>query len=322
MQNTITSDQQMTDIFQAAQQKLSAPTTSLTTKLSSRQKAFISTATVLLGGGAAFAAVKLGVIPDPFEKIENQLTTTETIPPTVTATNPESTGSNPPVKHNYVSPVQSGTIKPNENIDIAGGINDNMTFDNAYAAARGEVGPGGIFSWHGQVYNTYTVEEWQGLSLSQRQEFLSDVGFKPIEDDKKLSPLPVPTPEPTDPIYVETIINGRPALGIDEDHDGIADAIVIMDIDSGAMIAIVDNESDNRLDTVLQIDMTTQEVVRQQPLDEPFMAEMERLEAMNDEPVSEVNNMSLVSLPEEDATDEEATDEGGYINDAEIPEME
>ncbi len=295
MQNTTTSDQQMTDIFQAAQQKLSAPTTSSTTKLSSRQKAFLSTATVLLGGGATFAAVNPDIIKDLFSGKDDhgqedslqteQLTTTST--PTTTES----------VKHNYVSSVQNGTIKPNPDIDIAGGINDNMTFDNAYAAAREEVGPGGIFSWHGQVYNTYTVEEWQGLSLSQRQEFLSDVGFKPIEDDKKLSPLPVPPPEPPDPIYVETIINGRPALGIDDDHDGIADALVIMDVDSNAMIAIIDNGGDSRLDTALQIDMTTQEVVGQQPLNEPFMVEMERLEAMNDEPVSEVNNMSLVSLP-------------------------
>jgi hypothetical protein len=43
---------------------------------------------------------------------------------------------------------------------------------------------------------------------------------------------------------------------------------------------------------------------------------------MNDEPVSEVNNRSLVSLPEEDTSEEEGTDEGGYINDAEMPEME
>jgi hypothetical protein len=321
MQNTITSDQQMTDIFQAAQQKLSAPTTSSTTKLSSRQKAFISTATVLLGGGAAFAAVKLGVIPNLFEKSENQIDTKETIPPTETTTNPESISSYQPVKHNYISPVQNGSIKPGPDIDIAGGINDNMTFDSAYAAAREEVGPGNIFSWHGEVYNTYTVEEWQGLSLAQRQEFLSDVGYKPNETIE----VPSGGEGNSGPNYVETIINGRLALGIDDDHDGIADALVIMDIDSNAMIAIVDNGGDNRLDTALQIDMTTQEIVGQQPLDEPFMAEMERLEAMNVEPVSEVTNMSLVLLPEEEAAEtaqEEATDDSGYVNDAEMPEME
>jgi len=318
MQNMTTSDQQMTDVFQAAQQKLSVPTTSSTTKLSSRQKAFISTATVLLGGGAAFAAVKLGVIPNSFEKSENQIDTNETIPPTETTTNSESISSYQPIKHDYVSPVQNGVIKPTKNIDIAGGINDNLTFEDAYNAAREEVGPGGIFSWHGEVYNTYTVEEWRGLSLAQRQEFLSDVGYKPTETTEDSSG----SEGNQEPNYVETMINGRPALGIDDDHDGVADAIVIMDIDSNAMIAIVDNGGDNRLDTALQIDMTTQEVVSQQPLDEPFMAEMERLEDMNDEPVSEVNNRSLVSLPEEDTSEEEGTDEGGYINDAEMPEME
>ena len=318
MQNTTTSDQQMTDIFQAAQQKLSAPITSSTTKLNPRQKALLTTAAVLLGGGATFAAVNPDIIKglfggkedhDPEEggKTEQQTSTS-------TTTTTES------VKHNYVSSVQSGTIKPGPDIDIAGGINDNMAFEDAYTAAREEVGAGGIFSWHGQVYNTYTVEEWQGLSLAQRQEFLSNVGFKPTEDDKKLPPTP--TPEPHEPIYVETLINGHPALGIDDDHDGMADSIVIMDIDSNRIIAIVDNGGDNRLDTFVQIDMTTQEIMSLERLDKPYMAEMSRLESMNKTPV-ETKDTHLVALPEEETpetVDEEATDEG-YENDANMDDM-
>ncbi|MCP1386372.1 hypothetical protein [Runella salmonicolor] len=317
MQNTTTSDQQMTDVFQAAQQKLSAPTTSLNTKLSNRQKAFISTATVLLGGGAAFTAVRLGVF--------GETTTNESIP----RIQPEPISSNQPVKHHNISPVQNGSIKPGPNIDIAGGINESMTFEQAYAAAREEVGPGGIFSWHGEVYNTYTVEEWQGLSLAQRQDFLSDVDFKPTGMSREKPPVSNQEPLGPEPIYVETIINGRPALGIDDDRDGVADAIVIMDIDTNSIIAVVDNEGDDRLDTVIQIDIATNEIIKQESLDTPALTAMSSLEPSNQQSDSIVTANAYTASTEEetdeisneDESNDEATDEG-YINDAEMPEME
>lgn len=50
-------------------------------------------------------------------------------------------------------------------------VNDDMSFREAFAAARAEVGPGGIFSWHGNVYNTYVTEEWEAMSVEERSEF-------------------------------------------------------------------------------------------------------------------------------------------------------
>ena len=57
------------------------------------------------------------------------------------------------------------------NVGIATNINDDMTFSQAFAAARAEVGPGGAFEWHGNVYNTYYAEEWDGLTPEEKQEF-------------------------------------------------------------------------------------------------------------------------------------------------------
>lgn len=319
MQNTTTSDQQMTDVFGKAQEQLKSSPKISSSKISNRQKAFLTTAAVLLGGGATFAAVELGVIPNPFPETSTEPDPTQ---PPVNPSDSEPVSTNVPVKHNYVSPVQNGTIKPNDNIDIAGKIDENMTFEQAYEAARTEVGPGGIFSWHGEVYNTYTVEEWQGLSLAQRQEFLSDVGFKPTDINDGDKPVPV------EAIYVETIINGRPALGIDDDRDGIADAIVIMDTDRSSLIVIVDNGGDDCLDTVIQVDMATNEIIKQEPLDTPVMTAMSSLEPANWQPDPTVTTNVYTSLEEENVEttdeeegDEDATDEG-YINDAEMTEMD
>ncbi|HAK76312.1 MAG TPA: hypothetical protein DCM71_05250 [Runella sp.] len=305
MQNITTSDQQMTDVLNDASGQISTKSSS---KLTARQKAAISTATILLGGGAAFAAVN-------WDKIVNKPEEPTAPLPTPTPSPEEPTA---PVKHNHVSVVQNGTIKPNQNIDIAGGINENMTFDEAYAAARAEVGPGGVFSWHGNVYNTFTVEEWQSLSIAQRQEFLSDIGFQSVASHASSTEGVV---APLEPNYVETIINGRPALAIDENHDGIADAIVMMDIDSNSMVAIVNNGGDDGLDTVLQIDATTQEIVRVEPLEEPVITEMSKLERLGDTPqdTTQAEEESTVAMASDD---EDVTDDDGYINDAEIPEMD
>lgn len=57
-------------------------------------------------------------------------------------------------------------------IQVAYSVNDDMSFSEAFAAAREEVGPGGAFVWHGQVYGTYRGDdpEWQEMSDEARAE--------------------------------------------------------------------------------------------------------------------------------------------------------
>ena len=50
-------------------------------------------------------------------------------------------------------------------------VSDDMSFSEAFAAARAEVGPGGVFVWHGGVYGTYYETEWNAMSPSERAEF-------------------------------------------------------------------------------------------------------------------------------------------------------
>lgn len=50
-------------------------------------------------------------------------------------------------------------------------VTDRMSFSQAFAAARAEVGPGGAFVWRGGVYGTYTAEEWNAMSPADRAAF-------------------------------------------------------------------------------------------------------------------------------------------------------
>ncbi|MDE6559855.1 MAG: hypothetical protein K2K75_00580 [Muribaculaceae bacterium] len=58
-------------------------------------------------------------------------------------------------------------------VEVATGVNDGMSFGEAFATAREEVGPGGVFEWHGNVYATYSKEEWDMMSPEDRAEFNS-----------------------------------------------------------------------------------------------------------------------------------------------------
>jgi len=56
-------------------------------------------------------------------------------------------------------------------VPIAQNVDDGMSFNEAFAAARHEVGAGGVFEWHGGVYGTYYANEWDGFSDTYKHEF-------------------------------------------------------------------------------------------------------------------------------------------------------
>lgn len=58
-----------------------------------------------------------------------------------------------------------------DQISMATCVDDDMSFSQAFAAARAEVGPGGAFEWRGQIYGTYTAEEWDNMSAAERNEY-------------------------------------------------------------------------------------------------------------------------------------------------------
>ena len=54
-------------------------------------------------------------------------------------------------------------------------MDQNLSFGQAFEAARNAIGPGGVFHWHGNIYNTYRLEEWNAMSASDRAHFAQQV---------------------------------------------------------------------------------------------------------------------------------------------------
>lgn len=74
-----------------------------------------------------------------------------------------------------VSQTEDVAIEAVPAIEEATGVNDEMSFNEAFAAARAEVGSGGIFEWHGSKYNTFTAEEWNAMSNEEKIDFQNSV---------------------------------------------------------------------------------------------------------------------------------------------------
>ena len=80
--------------------------------------------------------------------------------------NNEPVQARPHVEHN----VEQNHYDVYEQVNVVD-INDDMSFAEAFAQARAELGPGGAFEWRGGVFGTYLREEWNSMSHSEQQEF-------------------------------------------------------------------------------------------------------------------------------------------------------
>ncbi|GAB3965378.1 hypothetical protein GCM10028806_04470 [Spirosoma terrae] len=254
------------------------PSTSVSPGLTADKKKMlgISAAALLLGGSAWAVAKKIQEKgpedPAPLDPVQN----------------PNPTASLP------------------DELDVAGKVLDTMPFDEAFKTAREEVGVGGVFSWHGRWYNTFEKEEWNGLSLDQRHEFLEmvtqeELPFKPYHQAVAINhSTDVASPPAT---VIEGHMNGQRVMGLDFNRDGVIDTLV-MDGKDGYTYRVVDASGDDRLDTLLRYDSLNGELVEIEKLDDPFILGNDQFsqdleESMSREIVDSILEPELVSEPTE-----------------------
>lgn len=193
-------------------------------------------------------------------------------------------------KLNYVEkpggvdvPEQGETSRVLDNGLQVAAVDEGLSFGEAFSQARAEVGPGGVFHWHGGIYNTYTAEEWNSMTVEQKHVFAQQV--KP---EMSVDEISTPTDANTH-IVVEhhvyhhqdsqpavevlqteetaeqahdanqqtadtddadvhivgyTQIQGHATVGLDMDDDGLAD-VAIIDVDDNLEVSNPDLVVDN-----------------------------------------------------------------------------
>ena len=141
-------------------------------------------------------------------------------------------------------------------IPVAESVNNDMSFRVAFETARAEVGPGGAFCWHGNVYSTYSANdpEWLEMTPEQRDEHCHEI-IEQVHPEPYVAPRQDPVVDPQPPVHepetqdevdvhiiaVENLenesgetlqvgigsVDGQTAIFADVSGDGIVDTVII-----------------------------------------------------------------------------------------------
>lgn len=194
--------------------------------------------------------------------------------------------------HGEDTPLSPGSHITVNGLPIADNVNDDMSFSEAFAAAREDVGPGGVFEWHGGVYGTFYADEWNSMTPEQQAEFSNRISYgagggahTQQQADVKQKPADleheteVHQDEPLDNDGVtilgidETEIDGQQAtiaglqvegqevVIMDIDHDGVFD-LEAVDLNDNGMIEnneVVDIQDQNITVECVQQDLQAQD---------------------------------------------------------------
>lgn len=246
----MSSSNDATDIYQPEDQ----PNTAAPPFLTGKKKVLLGAGSVLLGA----SSLAWGLSQSGQQVISSFLHDHD-----------EPVGDASPLATGAERPVPGARLMPTEDVQIAQ-VDDTPSFKEAFLTAREQVGPGGLFTWKGEVFNTYYREEWSGLSLVQRQEFLKDIGYQPYTELAAQDELSKFEP-PQEPVYIETVSDqGERMLCIDVDHDGLVDSVLVQGLD-GQTIRYADKQGNQGLDMVYIIDPLTQDVLGSARLDPVFL---------------------------------------------------
>lgn len=227
--------------------------------ITKEQKEVLMTVGIVGAGLAAGAgAFSLFSFANPDEVIE--ITPTDTKPENATNTNHNETATESVVIY---------TDAP-----FADEVNDNMAFKEAFETAREQIdGGGGVFEWRGNIYNTYSEDEWNTMSEEDKNEYFNSIDANIISDvenskhdsndipttepEPNPEPTPIPQPQPSPdnpqptPEPVPVVIQG-----IDYDGNGVADVFIIDADGNETPDIMIDSNLDGNLDQlVLNVDI-------------------------------------------------------------------
>lgn len=218
---------------------------------------------------------------------------------------------------------QEAIIATSDGMKVAQ-VNDEVSFSEAFADARAQVGAGGVFEWRGHVYNTYYESEWDNMSSAERAEFQSKVDYEAVTEieasvesptnNMAQNTISVEPTEPEQPVIAENAEmvdpqsddSGVRVLGVEvvADADGNQMTIAGLEIEGhGAIMVDVDNDgmmdligvdenadgqlSENEIYDASELGVTTQDLMEQMPNDNLYYAQDDSMpDYMNDADVS------------------------------------
>lgn len=228
-----------------------------------------------VAGAASMAAGDVFAAPKAEEEVEK-----------TPEEQPQVDPANTPSEHEAI-------IASDEGLRVAQ-VDDDKSFAEAFADARAQVGPGGVFEWHGKVYGTFYKDEWDQMSAEERAEWQSKVDYNDLRDETEAQQYaqnhdasqhstvheqessqdsnvhPTSQPQEQEPVVeivdirqvdvdgngqLDTVVElNNGVMFADLDHDGVAD-VAAADINGDGVIAN-DEVADVRAEHIVMPDAT------------------------------------------------------------------
>ncbi len=139
-------------------------------------------------------------------------------------------------------------------------VNDEASFDEAFADARRQVGAGGAFEWRGHVYGTYYEEEWNDMSMEERAQYQAKIDYRAIAGDsaERVAVTDSGTEEPRMESHAELVDEQSSAnesikvLGVEvvTDQQGNPMTVAAVEVE-GAQSLLVDVDNDGAMDVIM-----------------------------------------------------------------------
>ncbi|MDE7136105.1 MAG: hypothetical protein K2N91_05690, partial [Muribaculaceae bacterium] len=146
-------------------------------------------------------------------------------------------------------------------------VDDSMSFGEAFAAARAEVGTGGVFFWRGGAYGTFIEEEWNAMTPAEIEAWRDNIDYSPMAEyhssdahshhphaSTDHAALVEEYTEATADDIVEVDVNETPQLEganvIESGYTDTGEAYAVVEKD-GEVYGVVDTDNDNIYDTAL-----------------------------------------------------------------------
>lgn len=140
-------------------------------------------------------------------------------------------------------------------------------FNDAFAQARAQVGPGGVFEYNGKLYGTYTAEEWNEMSAEERADYQNRVNeVAPshhtashqasetvVAEHHEATPEVIPTN--AEMISAEPVDNEIRVLGVEavQNEEGQIMNIALVECE-GDQALLVDVDNNGTIDVLLHDD--------------------------------------------------------------------
>ena len=161
-----------------------------------------------------------------------------------------------PEEQTQIDPANSPSeheaiIASDEGLRVAQ-VDDDKAFAEAFADARAQVGPGGVFEWHGKVYGTFYKDEWDQMSAEERAEWQSKVDYNDLRDENEAQQYAqhqdTQAQEPVQNTNVHQTSQSQeqePAVEIADirkvDVDGNGQLDTVVELNNGVMFADLDH---------------------------------------------------------------------------------